>query len=179
MKRSTVITTILTIFTMADLVAQQSEPHPSVQVQPVIWMDGILPSYLTAIAFQYEHPVHSDHAIIPRIAWFREPFTGEGKLFGVTISTEYRYYFHRGPIGWHVGPFADLNRYKFQRISSSGFGFDAGVLIGHKWITSNAVFDLSARVAAYSHEFAALGRYFPKASTRFNSHLLISIGVSL
>jgi hypothetical protein len=170
------------------LLSQDSTRPNSVALQSLIWLDSFFPKEIVAISGEYEHALIGKHSLLGRVTWFRDPklTVSDFGVAGYGVAFEYRYYVSELHSGWHIGPFAELVRYSFVGASEAHYGprirstFDVGVVAGHKWSSGGFIFDLSVRAAAYDPDAPQFGGYFPaEHQSRFNSHMIVSAGLTL
>ena len=169
----------------SNLFAQQnSVPNQSISLQPILWLDNVIPRDLVGLSAQYEHGIRSNQSAVVRGFWFRNPLLGSGfESGGAGISGEYRFYFSESVQGWHLGPFVEGIGYKWLGISRKFYGgevtylLDVGTQVGHKWTSGHVSFDLSVRTALFLLDKYPSCRLFPQhGGNDFASHLLISMG---
>ena len=104
--------------------SQEEQYHQCITVQPIIWLDSLFPKRIVGISGQYEYPFTGTHSVVGRITWFRGPeiqLSKEG-VGGIAATFEYRYYFAHISQGWHIGPFAEWNRYTRVGSTRSFYG---------------------------------------------------------
>jgi len=180
------ISIVLLPLIQSSALAQDEQYQQCITVQPIIWLDSLFPKRIVGIAGQYEYPFTGSHSFVGRVTWFRGPeimFSDQG-VGGIAATCEYRCYFAHTSQGWHIGPFAELNRYTRVGATKGFYGnkfesvFDFGVLAGHKWISNRFVFDLSVRSAFYFDSPTVEG-LFPSPSSSFNSHFILSAGITI
>jgi hypothetical protein len=160
----------------------------SVSVQPILWLDSLVPTQITGFSAQYETAVFGSSSFAARAVWFRDPLFGSTSrgLNGYAFSIEYRQYLSVTTTGWHIGPFAEWIGYEYLGYLRTFYGsaiksvFDVGVIAGHKWATNKLIFDISVRTSWYSpHSYPNRG-YFPRLeNSNFNSFMLLTIGYSI
>jgi hypothetical protein len=160
----------------------------SISLQPVLWLDNLIPTELTAISIQYEALVGTSDALCPRVVWFRNPLVGPATsgTNGYGVSLEYRHYFSDDALGWHIGPFVEWGSFRYLGDLRAVYGtssknlFDVGVSAGHKWQTSRMVFDISARTSYYSPSSYPKEGYFPRLpGSNLNSMMILTLGYLL
>jgi hypothetical protein len=170
---------------------ESSPPSQTLSLQPVIWLNNLVPWELVGLSAQYEREILKSQSAVVRAFWSRDPILGRGSgSVAGGASVEYRFYLSNSSLGWHIGPFIEVLGYKWLGYNRQIFGddveglFDVGAQAGHKWVSGHISFDLSARTAFYSSAFQTLDqhsatRLFPqKGSEDLNSHFLISVGYS-
>jgi hypothetical protein len=181
---------LLSLLLSLQISAQESSPpSQTLSLQPVIWLNNLVPWELVGLSAQYEHSTLKSQSAVVRAFWSRDPILGRGtRSVAGGGSLEYRFYLSNRSVGWHVGPFIEVLGYKWLGYNRQSFGddveglFDVGAQAGHKWVSGHNSFDMSVRTAFYSSAFQRLEQYpatklFPqKGSEDFNSHFLISVG---
>ena len=107
---------VITFVAVQPLCAQtDSTPTDIVSVQPMLWLDNLVPTELIGFSGQYEHTVSDNHSLVARLLWFRDPLFNDyvASSEGYGISTEYRHYLSTRTQGWHIAPFAEIARFKY------------------------------------------------------------------
>jgi hypothetical protein len=190
MKRS--ISTLLPVLLVlaSQLAPAQSDAvgTKSISIQPVLWLDNLVPREFTGWSIQFEIAVSGAEALAARAVWFRAPVldVAASDMNGYALSVEYRHYFSDNTVGWHLGPFAEFIIYEYAGYLKSYYGsamrnlWDVGIVAGHKWQTGKLVFDISARTSWYSPSSYPKGGYFPRLrNSDLNSMMILTAGYSL
>lgn len=160
----------------------------SISVQPILWLDNLVPTKLTGFSAQYETALSSSSSLAARAVWFRDPLFGSTSSGsnGYALSLEYRHHFSGTTTGWHIGPFAEWVGYEYLGYLRSFYGpsiqsvFDFGAIAGHKWVRNKLIFDISVRTSWYSPASYPKGAYFPRMeNSNFNSLMLLTVGYSI
>jgi len=173
-----------------NLLAQENpSTNQSVSLQPIFWLDSVVPREWIGISGQYELGISDNRSVTWRLFWFRMARIVFSDLFsgyeGVGISVEYRTYFSDDISGWHLGPFVEGVLYSSPGYEQQMYGNDAnkalaaGIQAGYKYIKGHISFDVSLRAGWFSQTVhTSYGTFLPStsSSTHFNSHMLISIG---
>ena len=160
----------------------------SISLQPVLWLDNLVPREFTGLSIQFEASTSKAEALAARAVWFQAPVldVAPSDMNGYALSIEYRHYFSENTVGWHLGPFAEFVTYEYLGYLGSYYGsamrnlWDVGVVAGHKWQTGKLVFDISARTSWYSPSSYPKGGYFPRLrNSDLNSMMILTVGYSL
>lgn len=189
MKRLSVVVAFLAIpLLYPNLHAQENlSTTQSISLQPIFWIESVLPREWIGVSGQYELGVAVDRSLTWRMFWLRMARMAFGDATGleaVGISAEYRIYLVDDLRGWHLGPFVEGSRCGWRAYDEGVFGsyaknvFDFGIQVGHKWISKHHVsFDISVRAAWFSHSVErGYATFLPRGDLEPNGHLLVSIG---